>query len=107
MNKIRFNFTDTHDDMKYNPKKKTFSYYQICSLVNPKTGKHPVRKFIYNELNEIQDVLEKDYAKKRLDKFIEATPKNKFRIYPTNDLALLNRPSSDEILSAQSELLNT
>jgi hypothetical protein len=105
MDKFRYKFKLRDPEMCYNPPKCTFSYYQICSMKNPLTNKYPVRKFIFNEKNEIINTLVKEYPKSRLEKFLEITPENKIRLFPTYDVSMIAYPNTDEILNAHSELL--
>ncbi len=91
-------------DLVYNPTKVEYSFYQICSF--PNNGFYDVRKILYNELFEPTDTYEKPYPKKKIEKFIEKTPVNKYQMYPTNTLKLISLPDPNQIISANSSLLN-
>jgi len=92
-----------HDECKYNPDPVEFSFYQICGY--PKEGFYNVRKIIYNEKLEPQDIYDKCYPKKKLEKFIEKTPQRKYQIYPTISIKLIGLPHPNQILGANSDLL--
>jgi hypothetical protein len=105
----KYKFKTNEDDMVYKPDKATFSYYQICSMKNPISNKYAVRKVIFNELGTILEVMENEYKKKPLDKFINGarrSQQHKFKIYATHDIKLIGLPDGGTILGAQSELLN-
>jgi hypothetical protein len=103
---IKFNFNRNKDpDLIYRPKPVEFSLYQICQFPNPLNKKYGVRRLKINEFFEIMDVKEKDYTKKKIDKFVEKTPENKFTIYPTHNIKMVAYPNPDKIIGANSELL--
>ena len=88
----------------YNPPPTEYSFYQVCSY--PEDGFFYVRKIIYNEAFQPIDVYEKPYPKKKIDKYIEKTPKHKFQMYPVSNLKLLAYPNPNQVISANSTLLN-
>ena len=103
--KTRIIFKKTQNkDMAYNPPKVEYSFYQICSY--PDDGFFHVRKLIYNELFEITDIYEKKYPKKKIDKFLKITPVHKYQLYPALNLKLIALPNPNQIISANSSLLN-
>jgi hypothetical protein len=91
-------------DMIYNPPKVEYSFYQICSF--PDNGFYNVRKILYNEALLPMDTYEKPYPKKKIEKFIQKTPVNKYQMYPTNSLLLISLPDPNQIITANSSLLN-
>lgn len=105
-NNTSYKFKKQDPDMCYNPEHKLTSFYQICGFKNPRTNKYPLRKLIFNEHGEIVKKYEKEYKEEILDKFMEKSRTNKYKIYPTYDLSLISEPKIDEILNSQSELLN-
>ena len=102
--KTRYVIKNKSPDVCYNPPKVEYSFYQICSY--PDNGFFNVRKIIYNEKFEAVDIYEKPYPKKKIDKFIERTPLNKYQMYPTINLNLVSHPNSNQIIAANSSLLN-
>lgn len=102
--KTRYVMKAKNPEMVYNPPKVEYSFYQICSY--PDNGFFHTRKIIYNEQFMPVDVYEKPYPKKKIEKFIEKTPKHKFEMYPTNSLKLVALPNPNQIISANSKLLN-
>jgi hypothetical protein len=91
-------------NMIYNPPKVEYSYYQICSF--PDNGFYDVRKILYNESFLPMNTYEKPYPKKKIEKFIEKTPVNKYKMYPTNSLKLISLPDPNQIITANSSLVN-
>ncbi len=102
--KTRYVLKNKSPDMCYNPPKVEYSYYQVCAY--PDNGFYNVRKILYNELYEPVDKYEKAYPKKKIDKFLERTPDNKYQLYPTPSLKMVSLPNPDQIISANSKLLN-
>uniref|UniRef100_A0A6C0EEX9 Uncharacterized protein n=1 Tax=viral metagenome TaxID=1070528 RepID=A0A6C0EEX9_9ZZZZ len=105
MDKARFNFAKSNPDMCYNPDPQKSSYYQICGIKNKLTNDYTVRKFIINEKQDIIKVFTKEYSKAKLKKFIKNAPRHKYRIYPTNDLNVIEYPDAGTLLNSQSSLL--
>jgi hypothetical protein len=99
-------FVSKNEDMLYNPKKELTSFYQICKISCGKNY-HTVRKVVIDEHGYTVSVKEHNYKKKRLEKFLQNTPVNKYEIYPTHDINLINPPEPGTILAAKSQLLNT
>lgn len=106
MSKLQYKFKQEDPDMLYRPDITEYSFYQICGYKNPHTNKYAVRKIIFNEYHEIIRQYENEHGKSKLEKFIKTNQKNKYKIYPTYDLSLVGMPATDEILNANSELLN-
>jgi hypothetical protein len=102
--KTRYVIKPKDPNMIYNPPKVEYSYYQICLF--PDDGFYHVRKILYNESYLPINTYEKPYPKKKIDKFIEKTPVNKYKIYPTNTLQLISLPDPNQIITANSALLN-
>ena len=102
--KTRYVMKPKDTNMIYNPPKVEYSFYQICSF--PDNGFYNVRKILYNESFLPMDTYEKPYPKKKIEKFIEKTPVNKYQIYPTNSLLLISLPDPNQIITANSSLLN-
>lgn len=102
--KTRYVMKPKNPDMIYNPPKVEYSYYQICSF--PDDGFYHVRKILYNESYLPMDTYEKPYPKKKIEKFLEKTPVNKYQMYPTNTLKLISLPDPNQIITANSSLLN-
>jgi hypothetical protein len=103
---IKFTFKRNKDpDMCYNPAPIEFTYYQICQFPNPSNGKYGVRRIKFNEYYEIIDSKEKEYIKKKVNKFIERIPENKYFTYPTYNISAVALPRPDQIIGANSELL--
>lgn len=91
--------------MLYNPKKQLTSLYQICHF-SCGDGYHTVRKVIVDEMNNIVEVKEKNYRKKKIDKFLSSVSNIKYKIYSTHDIQLVGLPDPGDILAAKSQLLN-
>ncbi len=88
------------------PKKQINTYYQICQFKNKFTKKYETRKIIFDESGEILKIFEREYNHDELDKFIKHHRQNKFKMYPTNDISLIELPTTTDIICCQSELLN-
>jgi hypothetical protein len=69
--------------MVYKPKPIEYTYYQICQFAIPNTSNYSIRRLKINENYEFISIKEKEYNKKKIQKFIEKTPENKFSTYPT------------------------
>ena len=105
-NQTKFNFKRNKDpEMCYNPQPIKFTYYQICQFPNPSTGKYGVRRLKLNEHYEIIEQKEKEYDKKKINKFTERIPTNKFFIYPTYYINMVALPNPDQLIGANSDLL--
>ncbi len=103
---IKFSFRRNKDpDIIYKPPKVEYTFYQICHFPNPQNNKYGIRRLKINEFHEIIDVKEKEYIKKKVDKFIERIPENKYTVYPTHFIKTVAYPSPDKIIGANSELL--
>lgn len=92
-------------DMLYKPKPTLYTYYQICQFPIPNTKDYSVRRLKINENFEFVDIKEKQYNKKKIEKFVERTPENKFSTYPTFNIKTVAYPNPDQIICANSELL--
>lgn len=104
--KYKFNKTQCDEDIIYKPDRAIYSYYQICTIKNSNTGKYAVRKAIFNEMNEIIKIYEREYSKDVLSKFMKTLKQNKFKTYPTNDLDQIAPPNYDDLYQCSSSLLN-
>ena len=102
--KIRFKKVD--EDMVYKPKQRIDTYYQICQFKNQFTKKYGTRKVVFNELGEILKVYEKEYSTKKLESFMKHHRKNKYKIFPTNDINIVDLPNGADIICSCSELIN-
>ena len=103
---VKYNFKRNKDpDMCYNPPPSESTYYQICQFPNPATGKYGVRRLKINELYEIIENKEKEYIKKKVNKFIERIPDNKYFTYPSYNITMVGLPRPDQLIGANSELL--
>lgn len=103
---IKFNFNRNRDpELIYKPQQVVFSVYQICQFPNPISKKYGVRRLKINEYYEIIDVKEKEYSKKKIDKFIAITPENKYTMLPTHSIKMVAFPNPDVIIGANSSLL--
>lgn len=100
------NFKRNKDpDMVYKPKPVEYTYYQICQFPKPNTKDYSIRRLKINENFEFISIKEKDYNKKKIDRFIERTPENKFSTYPTFNIKTVGLPDPNQIICANSELL--
>lgn len=104
MNKISFK-RNRDPDMVYKPKPVEYTYYQICQFAIPNTSNYSIRRLKINENYEFISIKEKEYNKKKIQKFIEKTPENRFSTYPTFNIKTVGLPNPDQIICANSELL--
>ena len=103
---IKYNFKRNKDpDMCYKPTPCEFTYYQICQFPNPSNGKYGVRRLKLNENYEIIEKKEKEYDKRKVNKFIERIPENKYFTYPSYSINMIALPRPDQLIGANSELL--
>ena len=94
------------DEFKYKPKKIITSYYQICQFPDPTTKQYSVRKLFFDEHWAVLKTYEKSYKLDKLKKFIANTKDNKYHIYSTYDLELIDLPNQTSIMQANSPLIN-
>jgi hypothetical protein len=102
---MRFKFVSKSDDMLYNPKRELTSFYQICKF-SCGNDFYTVRKIIIDELGDVTSMKEKNYKKKKLDKFMNSIQSNKYSLYSTHDMKLINPPEPGNILASKSSLIN-
>ena len=104
---IKYNFTKNRDpEMCYKPQKVEYTFYQFCHFPNPAIDNlYGVRRIKINEYQEIINIKEKYYNKKKIDKFTTRIQINKYKMYPTYLLDNIELPNSDQIIGANSELL--
>jgi hypothetical protein len=103
---IKYNFKGNRDpEMCYKPEKIEYTYYQICHFPNPSNELYGVRRIKINEYHEVTNVKEKYYNKKKIDKFTQRIPINKYKVYATYILDDIELPNYDQIVGANSELL--
>jgi hypothetical protein len=101
---IKYTIAKNDPETMFNPVPVEYSYYQICAY--PNDGFFELRKIIYNERYEAVDVYEKFYPKKKIESFLRNTLEHKYRLYPTNSIKTIAYPNPDQIISANSSLLN-
>lgn len=102
----KITFVKPSEDMIYCPKKKLGTYYQICKFKNVYTKKYETRKVIFNEKGEILKIYEREYPYKILKNFIKHHRKNKYQIYNTHSIELIDLPNGADFVCCQSDLLN-
>lgn len=99
----------------YQPEKKNFSFYQFCRMHNPdrtiyhknnKIKVHEMRKVVYDENYDIIRRKEALIKATDLKKFIDNLPENKYTIYETYEISLVDTPSDREMYTANSGILN-
>lgn len=102
----KYVFKSTDCEYAYNPKKALFKFYQICVYVNPHTHKRDVRKIEINEMGSIVKISDTSITDDQFKYFIKTHRENKYKLYSTYDLSLVDLPNPGNILQSQSELLN-
>ena len=102
--KMRFRLKTQEEEVVYKPDERIFTFYQICGYDMKK--KHHIRKLRYNEYCELIDYKEAKIRKDKLEKFTKKCPDFKFAIYPAYNLDVIGFPKDNEILTAQSQILN-
>jgi len=102
--RMKFKLQRQKEEFEYKPEPRQFSFYQICQF--PMDKQYSVRKIIYDETGEIVNYRESKLKKSVLEKFLKSCPECKYTIYPAYDLGVVGFPVSDEILVAQSHILN-
>lgn len=101
--KIKF-VGETAESLEYKPPTFKESFYQICQYKNPKTNMYEVRKVFFNEKYEHIGIFEKGYDIKTLKKFMKKTNRNKFKLYPVNELSYIAPPNGSDFMCAHSDL---
>lgn len=102
--KMRIQLKDREEEFVYNPTERIFTFYQICGYALKK--KYNIRKLKYNEYCELIDYTETAVKKDVVGKFVKKCPTFKYSIYPTYELNVVEFPKDNEILTAQSQILN-
>jgi hypothetical protein len=93
-------------DLQFNPSETIQSFYQICQYKDVNTNLYAIRKIKFNQNYDIIDVKVRYYPKKTVNIFIKKNKQNKLKIYPCNDISNIGLPTSAELGSAGSSLLN-
>jgi hypothetical protein len=93
------------DDLTYNPPKQLNTFYQICKFPT-KNNLYHVRKIIFNELDIIVKIFEKEYSEDIIKSFVKKTNNNKYKIYATINLKYVQLPTGLDMNEARSLLLN-
>ncbi len=102
----KYVFKTSAEDLEYQPKKEVRTFYQVCQMKNPKTGKYTIRKVIFDEAGNIMKVFEKEYSFDRTQKFMQNNRENKYKMFPVYDISLIALPGASCVLEERSELLN-
>lgn len=108
MSKIKINFSKKTQDEEfvYSPNKFTDSFYQFCQIKNPKSGLYSTRKIIFNELFNIIQVYQKEYDINMIKQYMRNTKSNKYKIYPTDNIELVDLPNGNDLIQSRSEMIN-
>ena len=94
------------EELVYMPPKRTYKFYQICSFVNPRTRMYDIRVVHFNELSEVVKQSEYMCDKRHCNMIIKSAQHNRYKIYSTNDIDLVDLPDADDLFKGQSSLLN-
>jgi hypothetical protein len=106
--KRHITFVKSNDDLdNVYKKKQIYTFYQICQFKSKFSKKYETRKIIYNELNHILKIYQKEYSYDVLNSFLKHHRQNKYKIYPVNTIDQIEMPSEADIMCSQSELLNS
>lgn len=100
----KFTFVHPKSAYEYNPQNSINTYYQICQFKNPK-GLYETRKILFDENFNIVQTFERSYKKDLLDKFIQNTKPNKFKMFAVPKIEYVALPTSHELMESQSQLL--
>lgn len=90
--------------LTYTPKPFSSSFYQICQF-RDSNGQYEVRKVLFNEQYAITNTYVKAYNKDLLEKFIESTSTNKYKIYPVAKIEYVDIPNGNDLMESRSGLL--
>lgn len=99
-------FVKNTNEMIYTPEPIQDSFYQFCQFKNPHTNLFGSRKIIFNENGEILKKFEKEYNLKTINKFIQITKPNKYKIYPVYHISSVDYPNTSDMLQVYSSLIN-
>lgn len=109
----RFKLKNNDEEFVYNPEKHTFSFYQFCRMHNPDRSNgsnkykiHEMRKLIFDEQYNLIYKKEALIDSVKLQKFISNAPNNKYTLYETYEIGLIDMPSDLELHTANSHILN-
>jgi hypothetical protein len=97
-----------YEDLSYQIPSTKYKFYQVCTFVNPSTGKHRVRRFILDgDGNYAAAIEERDISPKLFQLFIKEKKPNEYKLYNVYDLNYVSHPTMGEIMIAQSPILAT
>lgn len=93
-----------HDEMHYKPEKSINYFYQICLYRDPKIKKYAIRRFVYNEYDEILKVDIRHFGSKALAKLVKKLAPHQYKMFPTIDHKNISHPNRSELETGRSEL---
>ena len=107
LNRTNFTFgtNSVQDELLYNPPKRDFKYYQLCSFKNPWTQKYHIRRFIMNSKNEFTNIQELYINSKQYQRFVKTHKPNEYKMFGVYDLNQVAYPSLGDIAIIQSPIL--
>lgn len=94
------------EEFKYRPEPSINFFYQVCLFKNPYDNTHHVRKLTYDENFKIINVELLKYNENKFSKFTKVHQPNKYKLYSTYDIKLIDYPSIGDIMDCTSSLLN-
>ena len=111
---MKFKLVPQEEDFIYKPDKRFYSFYQICKFttdcdkIPANQRKYHIRKIVFDEYSEIdhRQTKTKFIKKYKLDVFLTKCPTYKYTLYSTYNLDVVGLPDPNEILTAQSQILN-
>lgn len=93
-------------ELQYKPEPTINFFYQVCLFKNPYDNTHHIRKLTYDQDYKIIGLEEKKYTEKQFAKFTKVHKPNKYKLYSTYDIKLIDYPSMGDIMDCSSSLLN-
>lgn len=105
----KFRFVNNLQNQNRNicePDYKLHKFHQICMFKDPRSSKYNVRTVIIDENHDIIKSIIKQYTSSQCMTLIKSNKVNKYKIYPTYDLELIDYPNGDDILKLKSDLLS-
>jgi len=94
------------DSLTYTPVPAIYSFYQLCSFKND-DNLYGVRRCKFDEKGQIINIDQKLLTYAQCKRITSTQRVNTYKIYPYNDVSLIDYPQPADLIGTWSELLNS
>jgi len=106
--RIRYNFITPNTVVDEKPGDTSINFfYQISTFPNPYDHKYHLRKYAFNSKHEFINVKYYKLTRKQYKNFRRKMPLHKYKCFNTYTLKNINLPTLFDILTSQSNILET